>query len=211
MSNQTLVKICGICDVATSVGAAEAGADFIGLVFYTASTRNVNKEKAKKIVSAIRQYSTKVVGVFVDQNAEEIAKMCKYAGINIAQLHGDNARNALFALPDSIKKIFVINVGYDGNMKDFDLQKVSFLQPERDFLLFDGTKPGSGKSFNFNVLKPDRNFKFFLSGGLNVENVCRAISVVTPFAVDVSSGVEGKRGVKDMELIKKFINTVKGE
>lgn len=212
MNNQTLVKICGIRDVSTAVATAEAGADFIGLVFHSGSKRNVDREKAREIVSAIKQHKTKAVGVFVEQGAEEIAEICQYAGINIAQLHGDSARNAASALPDNIIKIFAVNVGYDVVITD--VKKLNAQHPtldwRRDYLLFDGVNSGSGQPFNLDGFKPDRSFRFFLSGGLTPENVCKAIAAVAPFAVDVSSGVEREKGVKDMELVKKFINSVKG-
>lgn len=217
MNNKTLVKICGICDVSTAAATAKAGADFIGLVFYSGSKRNINNEKAKEIVSVIKQYKTEAVGVFVEQNAEEIIEICRYTGINIAQLHGDNARSAASVLPDNIRKIFVINVGYDRtqanaqhSISNIEARKLFFLDQQRDYLLYDGVNPGSGQPFNLEKLKPDKRFSFFLSGGLTAENVSKAIAIVAPFAIDVSSGVEKKKGVKDMELVKKFINKVKG-
>lgn len=210
MKNKTLFKICGIRDVSTSIAVAEAGADFIGLVFHSGSKRNIDMEKAKEIVSVIKQYKTEAIGVFVDQNVEEIAEICQYAGINMAQLHGDNARNAASALPNSIRKIFAINVNYDGTIPNCDLKKLSLLSWRKDYLLFDGVDSGSGQAFNLNGFKPDRTFRFFLSGGLTPENVCKAVAAVTPFAVDVSSGVEREKGVKDMELVRKFITIVKG-
>ncbi len=209
MNNQTLIKICGIRNVSTAIAAAEAGADFIGLVFHSGSGRNIDKEKAKEIVSAIKKYETEAVGVFVEQDAEEIAEICQYAGINIAQLHGDSARNAASALPDSIRKIFAINVNYDGTIEACDLKKLSFLGWRRDYLLFDGANSGSGQTFNLDGFNPDRSFRFFLSGGLTSENVCKAIAAVAPFAVDVSSGVEREKGVKEIKLVKKFISVVK--
>ena len=212
MNNQTLVKICGIRDVQTAIATAEAGADFIGLVFHFSSKRNVDKEKAREIVSAMKQKKTEAIGVFVEQNAEEIAEICRYTGINIAQLNGDNARNATSALPDNIRKIFVVNVGYDGVMTE--VKKLNAQHPtldwRRDYLLFDGVNSGSGQAFNLDGFKPDRSFRFFLSGGLTPEHVCKTIAAAAPFAVDVSSGVEREKGVKDTEIVKKFINSVKG-
>jgi len=214
MRNKTLVKICGICDVPTAVATAEAGADFIGVVFYPDSKRNINRKKAEEIVSAIKKYKTEVVGVFVEQNAKKIAEICQHTGITIAQLHGDSAKNTVSALPENIRKIFVINVGYDENSQhstsNIKTGKSSFLDRQRDYFLYDGENPGSGRLFNLDRFTTDTKFRFFLSGGLTLENVSRAIAIVAPFAVDVSSGVEKEEGVKDAELIKKFINKVKG-
>lgn len=200
------IKICGICDPQLAYDAAQLGADFIGMVFYEKSKRNVSVELAAEISKYAKQGGAQPVGVFVYNNAEEIKAICRTANLQIAQLHGIGAKNAYKFLPDDICKIYVINVNYDGEINQENLDG---LDKDKDLLLYDGIDYGSGKSFSLDNFNPYPDFRFFLSGGLNSCNIKTAISKVHPYGVDISSGVENEYGQKDIKLIKQFIETVR--
>lgn len=200
------IKICGLCDPQLAFDAAQLGADFIGMVFYEKSKRHVDIEQAKQTVKYAKQGGAQPVGVFVDTNADEIESICNKTDIQIAQLHGVVAKKAYKNLPKKITRIYVIKVNYNGIINDED---ISFLNKQEDFLLYDGINYGSGKSFCLDNFKPRSDFRFFLSGGLNAANIKNAISIVNPYGVDVSTGVENEFGQKNIKLIKQFIRRAK--
>jgi len=200
------IKICGICDPQLAYDTAQLGTDFIGMVFYEKSRRNIGVELAAEISKYTKQGGAQPVGVFVEQNAEEIKEICHTADLHIVQLHGVGAKNAHKFLPNDITKIYVINVNYDGRINEENLDG---LDKDKDLLLYDGLDYGSGKSFCLDNFKPYPDFRFFLSGGLDSCNIKTAISEVHPYGVDTSSGVENKCGQKDIKLIKQFIETVR--
>ena len=205
-----LIKICGIKDPNTAVAAAELGADFIGMIFYAKSKRNISVKMAAKICQALKTTNAKPVGVFVDQSAAEIVEICNATGITIVQLHGEHAKNSVHKLPQNIKRIYVIAVDYDGTILDKNDQKnIKYLDKDRDYLLFDGANSGSGKAFPLAEFTNKYNFLFFLSGGLNADNVKTAIKMTHPDGVDVATGVENAAGEKNEDLIQQFISLVK--
>ncbi len=205
----TLIKICGIRDPNMATFAAQAGADFIGIVFHPASKRFVEIERATEIAAAAKQAGAQPVGVFVNTNADAILKLCQIARINIAQLHGDIARQQHHLLPPSFKRIYVRTVDQDGQIQNDKADGLNYLDEDRDYLLFDNIRAGSGKTFEWSKFSYIVNIPWFFSGGLTIDNVGNAIQQFQPTAVDVSSGVEKLPGEKDKDLILKFINAVK--
>lgn len=192
------IKICGITSIETAKVVESAGADFIGFVF-APSKRRISPEKAKRIS---RELSPRVkkVGVFVNESVENIISIADEVGIDYIQLHGDE--DELFA-----KQIpFPI-------IKAFSIEKTDVTTIERypaEFILLDSPgkkyRGGTGETFNWeriNELELDKQ-KIMLAGGLNVHNVQRAIQLVAPRGIDVSSGVE-TNGIKDHVKIKQFI------
>lgn len=192
------IKICGITSIETAKVVESAGADFIGFVF-APSKRRISPEKAKRIS---RELSPRVkkVGVFVNESVENIISIADEVGIDYIQLHGDE--DELFA-----KQIpFPI-------IKAFSIEKTDVTTIERypaEFILLDSPgkkyRGGTGETFNWeriNELELDKQ-KIMLAGGLNVHNVQRAIQLVAPRGIDVSSGVE-TNGKKDHKKIKQFI------
>lgn len=211
MNIQPLIKICGISDSLTAIGAAKAGANFIGLVFDVKSRRKVSPLVAKKIVQAIKPLGVYPVGVFTTQTAAEIMDICSFTNINIVQLHGKVAKNAIAYLPKTMTKIFTISVDTNGVINDAELNNILFLSKFQDFILFDNCKPGSGRTFKIDNFSPSTDFKFFLAGGLNIQNVQERVTRIKPYGVDVSSGVEDIKCKKNITLIKAFIQTLKHE
>lgn len=205
------IKICGIRDQKTALAAIAAGADYIGFMFYRKSIRAITPDEAKPIVAAIKQHGAVPVGVFVDEDAAVITQVCTELSLGIVQLHGDVARNSVDQLQDHIQCIYVLPVLPGGEVMD-TVSLAHNLHPERDFILYDGVNPGSGEAFSWdNFHLPHPQYRFFLAGGLTPDNVNEAIDKVNPFALDVSSGVESERGIKDIKLIEQFINHARGE
>lgn len=208
----TLVKICGIKTPEMALVAANARADFIGVVFHKHSTRYVNPETAKIICETIKETKTNVVGVFTTQTSADILAITQHAGINVVQLHGDNARNAVAKLPAHLKRIYVLNVDKNGEIvAGNDEYNIKSLDKSRDYLLFDNIQPGSGSALPMSNVSCHYRLPFFVAGGLSASNVKKFIDSLSPTGVDVSSGVESGNGQKNAESIRNFMRSVKGD
>ncbi len=203
---KTLIKICGVRDPDIATFAAQAGADFIGLIFHSESKRFVELDQAIEIAAAANQAGAQPVGVFVNSNADTISRICQIARINIVQLHGDISRQQHFLLPPSFKRIYVRTVDQSGQIQNDKYEGHNYLDEERDYLLFDNLQAGSGKIYDWSNFSYTESMPWFFSGGLTIENVAHAIKQFQPTGVDVSSGVENTPGEKDKDLILKFIN-----
>ena len=202
--SRTKIKICGITNLEDANLAAGLGADALGFVFYSGSKRNVDPETVRDIISTLPPFLTKV-GVFVNQELDEILDIQERTGINAVQLHGDETPEFCKLLTSTIIKAIRVK---DHN----DLDRLA-QYPVQAILLdtySDAEYGGTGKSFDWGIL--DNNTiteKIILSGGLNPDNVAEAVRVVRPYAVDVSSGVEAEPGKKDREKLKKFIEAIR--
>ena len=202
----TKVKICGITNLKDAKCCVEAGADFLGFVFYKKSKRYLRPLSVKKIIEKLPKTVLKV-GVFVNQTPAEVKKIAEICSLDLLQFHGDES-------PDYLKSFKACKT-----IKAFRLKErfsVTELKRYRQTLfLFDTFKKeafgGTGEAFDWDLLKPLKKMKtpFLVSGGLTPKNVGELISHIQPFAVDVSSGVEKAPGKKDKKLIKNFINAVK--
>lgn len=199
------VKICGVMDPETAYFAAKKGAKFIGVIFAKESKRRVDLEMAKKIAAKAKEGGAKVIGVFVEQNSEEMQRMIDGAKLDGAQLHGPVARECHPELSEEVIRFYVCPVSDDGFTLEEKHHGFEALKKERDYLLYDGIMPGSGTSFHWDALEPRRDFNFVLAGGLNPQNVKEAILAKQPDVVDVASGVEKPRYTKDHKLIEAFI------
>ncbi len=210
MNKHVLIKICGIKTPSMAAKVVKMGADFIGVVLCESSKRFITSQIAKMIFAAVENRETKVVGVFVNNHAAEILNICKFTGIRIVQLYGEIAKREAYKLPQNIIRFYVINVDYQGGfLDDQDKENIRYLNPQRDYLLFDGIEAGSGKTFDLSRFQSPYDFPFFLAGGLNASNLKKSINVVKPDGVDVSSGVENIYGEKDQKLIEQFIAQVR--
>lgn len=209
----THIKICGIKTPDILSVAASAGARFAGFVFVPQSPRYIHPEQARILV---RQSPTglKNVGLFVNPDNENLYRIFEQVPIDMIQLHGNESParvqeiKSLTGLP-VIKAFPISNVG--------DLNTVSDYTHVIDWILFDAKAPqessiagGNGISFDWAILQ-NRKFEkpWMLSGGLTPDNVADALSILSPDAVDVSSGVESHRGVKDAQKIIDFCHAVK--
>jgi phosphoribosylanthranilate isomerase len=203
----TRVKICGLRDPAHARVAADAGADAIGLVFYGPSPRCVTIEEAARVTAALPAFVTSVA-LFVNEKPEEIRRVIAGATIDLLQFHGDEppAFCAQFGKP------FVRAVRME---KGVDLLEYARRFSAARALLLDahvpGTPGGTGTTFDWAAIPRDVPMPLILSGGLEASNVSAAIREARPWAVDVSSGVEASRGVKDPAKIVDFIRKVRDE
>jgi phosphoribosylanthranilate isomerase len=202
------VKICGITRPVDADLAVELGASALGFIFWPGSPRYITAESAGEIV---RRHAGQVqsVGVFVDQPAEEVMHIMDVAGLDIAQLHGSESPEYCREILQPAGRRHVIKaVGLqDGAPAGLD-------QYDRDMLiLIDAHDPsrygGTGRTVNWNAAREiaaTRNM--ILSGGLNPENIARAVETVRPYGVDTSSGVESAPGVKDAARLKLFFEAL---
>ena len=191
----TKVKICGLSNIEAVETAVSAGADYIGFVF-APSKRQVTVEQAAELTEIIPA-NVKKVGVFVSPSRAELLEAVDKVGLDFVQVHGQVANDLFEDLPcGSIQAVQVDEGGHVPNS-------------QADYLLFDAPVAGSGQTFDWGRLDTTGLAQpFFIAGGLNEDNVVRAIQHFSPFAVDVSSGVETD-GQKDHEKIRRFIERVK--
>ena len=191
----TKVKICGLSTKGAVETAVSAGADYIGFVF-APSKRQVTVEQATELAKFIPSHIQKV-GVFVSPSLAELLEAVDKVGLDFVQVHGQVVDKLFENLPcGSIQAVQVDGNGHVPNS-------------QADYLLFDAPVAGSGQNFDWGQLDTKGLAQsFFIAGGLNEDNVAKAIQHFTPFAVDVSSGVETD-GQKDHEKIRRFIERVK--
>ena len=191
----TKVKICGLSTKEAVKTAVSAGADYIGFVF-APSKRQVTLEQATELAKFIPSHIQKV-GVFVSPSRAELLEAVDKVGLDLVQVHGQVVDKLFENLPcGSIQAVQVDEGGHVPNS-------------QADYLLFDAPVAGSGQTFDWGRLDTtELSQPFFIAGGLNEDNVAEAIQHFSPFAVDVSSGVETD-GQKDHEKIRRFIERVK--
>lgn len=205
MCKATKVKICGITNLKDALNALEAGCDALGFVFYKKSPRYITPKEASGIIKNLPKNIFKI-GVFVNEKEKNIRKIAKLCGLKMLQFHGDES------------------CGFCKNFGGFKIIKAFRIKEKLDLsrilryntfaYLFDTfvkSRPGgTGKQFNWDLLAClDIKQPIFLSGGINANNVKRAIQVIHPDWIDVSSSVELRPGKKDHSKVKELIKAVK--
>jgi phosphoribosylanthranilate isomerase len=201
------IKICGITNARDAKACVELGAQLIGLNFYPQSPRYIEPKVGRQIVETL-PVDVDAVGVFVDGNAEKIRKTAKMVRLRCIQLHGNFSPELARELASEFRVIRVFSTHPGFRPEDVSLFS------ECDVLI-DAHHPalrgGTGRTSNWPAARATLAFTRFLilSGGLNAQNVGRAIKAVTPHAVDVCSGVEKAAGVKDHRAIKNFVAAVR--
>lgn len=211
-SHETSVKICGLSEPKTLQTATQSGARFIGFVFYPPSPRNVSFDTAWNLARAVPT-GVRSVGLFVNPTDEQLERIVTGIQLDMIQLHGDESPGRIHEIKTrfSMPVIKAIRVA-----SEKDLDGIDGFEAAADWLLFDARPEnaslpgGTGERFDWNILK-GKSFKkpWMLSGGLDADNVQEALSILKPNAVDISSGVESEKGVKDADKIEKFIKAVK--
>jgi phosphoribosylanthranilate isomerase len=201
---RTRVKICGITRVEDALAAAEAGADAIGLVFAETSPRRVSLDEAAAIRRALPPFVT-VVGLFVDAEAPQVTQALGRVALDLLQFHG--AETTEFCRQFHRPYIKAISM-----REGIDVDAAARAFADAAGLLFDthvaGVAGGSGVSFDWTRVPRDLPRPLVLAGGLTPHNVAEAVRRVRPYAVDVSSGVEQAKGIKDAHKIAAFIAAV---
>ena len=204
------IKICGITQKQDAVAAAQLGADAIGLVFYKQSPRSVTLSQASEISTGILP-GLKIVGLFVNPEPSEVAEILESGLVDYLQFHGDESEEFCRRFGMPYLKAFKVRA-------DRDIVSDISNYSSADFILldsFDKNIPGgTGKTFDWSMAAAtnvNSGINLIMAGGLNSLNVRKAVEQVRPFGVDVSSGVERKPGVKDMEKMQVFIEEARGE
>jgi phosphoribosylanthranilate isomerase len=201
------VKVCGITVPEDARVAADAGADAIGLVF-AESPRRVGVERAREITAALSESILKV-GVFVDEEPDEVLRIAREISLDYAQLHGG----------EDPKIVAEIRSGGLGVIKALRVRDESSLEAikwyDADLFLLDAYSEkapgGTGARFDWELAKALRGYaNILVSGGLSPENVREAIEFFEPYGVDASSSLEERPGKKNGELVRRFVSAAKG-
>ena len=197
----TVIKICGITNLESAEFCIDQNANFLGFVFYEHSPRNIMNENISETLEKIKN-QINLVAVTKDPSESLIEKISNLP-FNFIQVHGS-------VLPDKlteIKKETGMRIIKAFNiLSSADLNDVNEYQDIADFYLFDSKSSGSGEVFDWSILGDKQiNKDFFLSGGLNPNNISKAIQKTGTKYIDVSSGVEKREGIKDKKLIEQFI------
>ncbi len=203
---RTRIKICGIRDADSALAAAEAGADAVGFVFVRASPRFIEPVNAFEIMSSLPPLVSSV-GVFMNHSLDAFSDIEEVCPTTLSQLHGNESESLVRQCGPGV----IRGIRYDAATIGAELARWDALD-EVDAILVDGSTGGEGLAFDWaglgaaveRVSKP-----IFLAGGLTPENVGEAVRAVRPYAVDVSSGVEREKGVKDAGLIEAFCEAVR--
>jgi phosphoribosylanthranilate isomerase len=197
------VKICGITNLGDALVAVEFGADALGFVFFKGSPRYIPPDDARQITLRLPPFIT-TVGVFVDENPEEVERIMKHAAIDMAQFHGHESPEACVIDRRVIKAVRIKELTDLDALRHYRVS--AFLLDTYTPESFGGT----GQIFNWEIAVDAKQFgKIVLAGGLNPDNIEKAIRRVRPYAVDVSSGVEEEKGKKDHKKVKLFIERAK--
>ncbi|MBU0881598.1 MAG: phosphoribosylanthranilate isomerase [Candidatus Omnitrophica bacterium] len=201
-----LIKICGITNKMDAINASELGVDMLGFVFYNTSKRSVDVKTASDIINELPD-TVRKVGVFVNEDKDRVREIARDSGLDTLQFHGDETPEYCSRFKGDYKVIKAFRLKGREDLKVINSY-------DTDLYLLDTYKPGehggTGGRFDWNILKDFEFLKpIILSGGLDPDNVARAISEVAPYCVDVSTGVEESPGKKSPVLLRKFVEEVR--
>lgn len=207
--NRTKVKICGITTLEDARFVAGALADYLGFIFFPDSPRYVEPAKAGAIINWLE--GPEKVGVFVNQPLDDVNSIAKRTGVDIVQLHGNESPEYCSMVEFPVIKAFHVT---DQTTTSELKQRTELYTQSAEYFLFDSKTEslwgGTGQTFDWNLLEGISNDKpFFLSGGLNTENVKQAIQKVNPNVVDVSSSLEQSPGLKDFDKLELFFDVMR--
>ncbi|MDX8385222.1 MAG: phosphoribosylanthranilate isomerase [Gallionella sp.] len=200
----TRIKICGLTRAEDITATVRGGADAIGLVFYEKSPRHVTLQKAVELAGTVPPFVS-IVGLFVNAEPDFVNEILQSVPLDLLQFHGDETPEYCRQFNKPYIKAIRVKAGVD------------LLQCSSDFigakgLLLDahveGIPGGTGATFDWTLIPRKLSLPVILSGGLDTQNLALAIEQVCPYAVDVSSGVEENKGIKDAKKVAAFINEV---
>ncbi|MBD8575711.1 phosphoribosylanthranilate isomerase [Pseudomonas syringae] len=199
-------KICGITCIEDALAAVEAGADAIGLVFYPPSPRAVNVLQARAIIAALPPFVT-TVGLFVNASRCELNETLEAVALDLLQFHGDETPEQCEGYHRPFIKALRVRPGDD-------IAAACQVYARASGLLLDAYVPGvpggTGEAFDWGLIPEGLAKPVILAGGLTPDNVARAIAQVRPYAVDVSGGVELRKGIKNHDKMRAFMRAVRG-
>jgi len=204
-------KICGIKNIDTLSCCIENKVDFFGMIFYEKSPRYINLEQAEKLLNYSQHKDIDPVGVFFNENIDIVKNIVKKLNLKIVQFHGNEDNNYLNKIKSysEVKIIKSISVG-----EKEDLKKIDDYQSNDYFLLDYKPKKnelpgGNSKQFDWELLLGiNFNKPWFISGGINIDNINKIKNYSNPDGIDLSSGVEEKPGIKSEQMINDFFGKI---
>ena len=202
------IKICGVSDNYSMSIVSNMNVDFVGLVFFEKSPRNVPIEKAKSLLKYLSN-TTKVVALTVNATDQFLNSIVTNLSPDYLQLHGEESPYRCFEIKKKFKTKIIKAISAKSSRKlNFEIHKYKFIT---DKIIIDSPKSylpgGNGKTFNWKFLKKEKkNINWLLAGGINLSNVSKAIKITKTKGLDISSGVEISKGVKSPKLIRSFVN-----
>lgn len=215
MKPRTRIKLCGLSREEDIAAAVEAGADAIGLVFYPPSPRHVSPEQGARLLAQLPAYVT-AVGLFVNPTPEQVRETLAAVPLTMLQFHGDETPAQCAGIAQAARLPFMraLRIRPEttaADLLEFDRQYRAsgplYSGPLLD--TWSDAYGGTGKVFDWSLIPADTARRAALSGGLSVQNVTDAVRRVRPHAVDVSSGIESAKGVKDAALMRAFVAAVR--
>jgi phosphoribosylanthranilate isomerase len=207
MNNLFKIKVCGINDEISMNTALKYKVDYVGLVFYPNSPRNISINLSRELLKS-RNKTTKIVALTVDPNDDFLNEIKKIVNPDYIQLHGKESANRCLAIKNQLNIPLIKGMNVKNKM---DLLKTcKKFEDICDILLLDAPSEslpgGNGKKFDWDILKDFKSKKkWMLAGGLNIDNIEKAVDITKAPAIDISSGLEIRKGVKDPKLIKNFL------
>ncbi|MDP5009393.1 MAG: phosphoribosylanthranilate isomerase [Glaciimonas sp.] len=215
MTHRTRIKICGITREEDLAEVVAAGVDAVGFVFYPKSPRYVTPERAAELCRLLPPFVT-AVGLFVNASVDDVMATVRQVPLSLLQFHGDETVEQCDGLANAVNRPFIraMRIGTATVADDLLKYASDYQTGSRLFagLLLDTLVEGyggSGKVFDWSLISKELAPQVVLSGGLNVQNATDAVLRVRPYAVDISSGVEHSKGIKDAAKIRAFIAAIR--
>ena len=207
MSSLFEIKVCGINDEISMNTALRYKVDYVGLVFYQNSPRNISINSSRNLLKS-RNKTTKIVALTVDPNDDFLNEIKKSVRPDYIQLHGKESPSRCLTIREQLNIPLIKGINVKNKIDLFKTSKE--FEDICDILLLDApseTLPdGNGKKFDWSILKDFKSKKkWMLAGGLNIKNIKNAIDITKAPAIDISSGLEISKGIKDSKLIEDFI------
>ena len=200
------IKICGITSVDDATAAFSAGADAIGCVFHDASARAVSIEGAHEISRVVPAFGM-MVGLFVDPTIEQVEAVLSSVSLHTLQFHGEEAPEFCSRFGRPYLKAIAMTDGVDLSIISEQYESASALLLDS---AHNGQFGGTGHAFDWGLIDQTVSSRVVLAGGLNADNVRSAVEQVNPAGVDVSSGVEREKGIKDVAMMRAFVKAARG-
>lgn len=215
MKQRTRIKLCGLTRPEDVAAAVKAGADAIGLVFYPPSPRHVTPQQAGELLAGLPPFVS-AVGLFVNPTTEQVQQAIAAAPITMLQFHGDETLQQCAEIAQAVRRPFLraLRIRPEttaADLLEFDRQYRACSPLYAGPLLdtWSDAYGGTGKVFDWSLIPADIARRAALSGGLNAQNATDAVRQLRPHAVDVSSGIEVAKGVKDAALMRAFVSAVR--
>ena len=209
--NKIKIKICGVKEASIIDCCIENKVSYFGLIFYEASPRYIDLDQAVKLINYVKNKSIIPIGVFVNKNIDQLKDIIKKTSLNYIQLHGNEDDDYIKILKNNSNLKVIKSIGVNHQS---DLIKIDNLY-SADYYLFD-YKPqidelpgGNAKKFNWSLLDSLKiNKPWFISGGININNIKEIQKNLIPYGIDISSGVEAKKGIKSLKKINDLMKKI---